>query len=121
MWHPVPRALMPFPDPTSDQPLNIWCDNQGTIRNTVDGALRHKTKHMDLKYMFLRDLVRRGLISVNYLQTDHMVADLFTKPLRWIKFEQFRSQIGIKPPMSIYLPPVPDNSKGSMEDKGKEE
>ena len=71
--------------------------------------------------MFLRDLVRRGLISVNYLQTDHMVADLFTKPLRWIKFEQFRSQIGIKPPMSIYLPPVPDNSKGSMEDKGKEE
>jgi len=102
-----------------NQPLTIHCDNQGTIRNTVDGALRHKTKHMDLKYMFLRDLVRRGLISVNYLHTDQMVADVFTKPLRWIKFEQFRSELGIKKPMSIYLPPVPDNSKGSMEDKRK--
>jgi hypothetical protein len=101
------------------QPLTIHCDNQGTMRNTVDGALRHKTKHMDLKYMFLRDLVRRGLISVDYLHTDHMVADVFTKPLRWIKFEQFRSELGIKKPMSTYLPPVPDNSKGSMKDEMK--
>ena len=99
---------------TFAKPLNIWCDNAGTIRNTVDGALRHKTKHMDLKYMFLRDLVRRGLISVTHLQTDHMIADLFTKPLRWIKFEQFRSQIGIRQPMSIALPQVPEQSKGIM-------
>ena len=71
--------------------------------------------------MFLRDLVRRGLISVNYLQTDSMIADLFTKPLRWIKFEQFRNQIGIKRPMSLSLPPVPGKSKGSMRGDEKED
>jgi hypothetical protein len=74
----------------------VWCDNKGTVRNTEEGALRHKTKHMDLKYMFLRDLIREGHISVKYLPTRLMLADLFTKPLKWIKFNKFRRDIGVR-------------------------
>jgi hypothetical protein len=74
----------------------VWCDNKGTVRNTEEGALRHKTKHMDLKYMFLRDLIKDGHISVKYLPTRLQLADLFTKPLKWIKFNQFRDSIGVR-------------------------
>lgn len=90
----------------------IACDNQGTISNTNDGALRSKTKHMDLKYMFLRDLVRRGLISISYVSTNAQIADIFTKPLKWIKFQEFRSAIGVNFPSII----TPAKLKGSMTD-----
>jgi hypothetical protein len=38
-------------------PTILWCDNMGAIRNCEEGADRHKTKHMDIKYMFIRDVI----------------------------------------------------------------
>ena len=38
-------------------------------------------KHLDLRFYWLRDEVEKGTFSVKYIPTDHMVADLLTKPL----------------------------------------
>jgi hypothetical protein len=40
-----------------------------------------KTKHIGLKWHFLKDHVEQGTIKLRYLPTDQMVADMFTKPL----------------------------------------
>ena len=46
--------------------------------------------------MFLRDLINDGHVTVKYLPTRLMVADLFTKPLKWIKFNEYRDAIGVR-------------------------
>jgi hypothetical protein len=76
-------------------PMVIYCDNMGAIRNCEDGAERHHTKHMDIKYMFIRDIVQQGLVQIRYQRTENMVADLLTKPLRRNKFEHGRKLLGL--------------------------
>jgi hypothetical protein len=76
-------------------PTTLWCDNLGAVRNCVEGAERHKTKHMDIKYMFIRDVVRTGEIEVRHIGTEDMVADVLTKGLRRHKFEKCRNALGL--------------------------
>ena len=64
-----------------------------------------------VKYMFIRDVVRQGLVRIKLIGTDHMVADILTKGLRRHSFEACRKGLGlmkgsvwdqiIKPGMSV--------------------
>jgi hypothetical protein len=48
----------------------------------ADNSVEHsRTKHMDIRYHFLRDHQQRGDIDVCIVSTDHQLADIFTKPL----------------------------------------
>ena len=76
-------------------PTTLWCDNMGAVRNCEDGADRHKTKHLDIKYIFIREAVRKGLVRIRYIGTDHMVTDILTKGLRRQTFEKCRKGLGL--------------------------
>ena len=80
---------------TQKEPTKLYCDNRGAVRNCEDGAERHKTKHLDVKYMFIRDVVRQGLVRIKHIGTDHMVADILTKGLRRHRFEACRKGLGL--------------------------
>ena len=67
----------------------------GAVHNCEDGADRHKTKHLDIKYLFIREAVRKGLVKIRHIGTDHMVADIFTKGLRRQTFERCRKELGL--------------------------
>jgi hypothetical protein len=56
----------------------IWEDNKSAIAYAL---VSEKTKHIGLKWHFLKDHVEQGTIKLRYLPTDQMVADMFTKPL----------------------------------------
>jgi len=68
-------------------PTTVWCDNNSVVRNSGEGAEWNKMKHMDIKYMFIRDAVRRGLVEVKHIGTSEMIADALTKGLGWIRYE----------------------------------
>jgi hypothetical protein len=76
-------------------PTVLWCDNQGVVRNCVEGAERHKMKHMDIKYMFIQDVVRTWEIEVKHIGTEEMVADVLTKGLRKHKFDKCQNTLGL--------------------------
>ena len=76
-------------------PTSLWCDNMGAVHNCEDGADRHKTKHLDIKYMFIREAVRRGLVKIRHIGTDRMIADILTKGLRRQIFERCRKGLGL--------------------------
>jgi hypothetical protein len=44
---------------------------------------------------YIRDMVQRGALKLQYISTDEQVADVLTKPLSHIKFEYFRDKLGI--------------------------
>jgi hypothetical protein len=54
-----------------------------------------KTKHIDIRYHYVREAVREGAISLAYCPTKEMIADLLTKPLSRGQFETLRSAMGV--------------------------
>ena len=58
----------------------ISCDSQVVIAYTKDPKFHAKTKHIDIKYKFIKDMVARKEVNVKYITTQEMVLDPFTKP-----------------------------------------
>ena len=55
-----------------------------------------RTKHIDIRYHFIREAIQDQVIEVCYCPSEDMIADLLTKPLSKGKFEALRDQMGIK-------------------------
>jgi ATP sulfurylase len=62
---------------------------------TENHVFHDKSKHIEIRYHYIRDMVQRGAIKVQYVSTDEQVADVLTKPLSRVKFENFRDNLGI--------------------------
>lgn len=54
-----------------------------------------RSKHIDLKYHYIRDMVQWNVIKLKYIVTDEQVADILTKPLPLTKFAHFRGKLGV--------------------------
>ena len=58
-------------------------------------VMHSKTKHIPIKYHFLREQVAKKNIRVEYVGTKEQVADIFTKPLPWEDFEYLLQRLGV--------------------------
>lgn len=71
-------------------------DNLSCIHLFKNPQSGHKrTKHIKVKYHYIRELIKSGIIQVDYKPTEEQVADLFTKGLAKPSFESFREELGI--------------------------
>ena len=59
----------------------LFGDNQGSITVTNRPGSHQKTKHIDIRYFFIRQQVEDGRIEVKYVSTANQLADVLTKPL----------------------------------------
>jgi hypothetical protein len=48
-----------------------------------------ESKHIEIRYHYIHDMVQRGAIKLQYVNMDEQVADVLTKPLSCVKFENF--------------------------------
>lgn len=69
---------------------NIFEDNQGAISLSKDPVHRQRSKHIDVKYHFIRTMVNEGKVNITYCPTEDMVADNFTKPATKSKINKFK-------------------------------
>jgi len=60
------------------------------IRNPVNNG---RTKHIDVRHFWVRELVEAGTIRMQHIDTDKNVADFLTKPLTGEKFRTFREAV----------------------------
>jgi hypothetical protein len=60
-----------------------------------------RSKHIEIKYHFIRDVVQRGAVKLQYIRTDEQVADILTKPLSRLKFVYFRDKLGLVENVSL--------------------
>ena len=56
-----------------------------------------KSKHIEIKYQYICDIVEKGDVKLRYVATDEKVADVLTKSLSKVKFEYFRDKLGVVP------------------------
>ena len=63
--------------------VQIWQDNQSTILAALRGNnYSRRTKHIDIRYFEVKDLVDLGKLVITYKPTGEMLADIMTKPLQ---------------------------------------
>ena len=75
------RALLSSLEHTQEDPTTLHQDNQGAIAIGKDFASNRRTKHIDIKYHYIRERVEKGDIRLQYLNTEEMIADCLTKPV----------------------------------------
>jgi hypothetical protein len=75
--------------------ISICGDNQGALFLASNPTQEHRSKHIDIRYHYIRECVETKKIVLYYVPTDKQVADIMTKCLSHDKFTKFRSQLGI--------------------------
>jgi len=70
-------------------------DNRSTMLLMKNGRLSSgkRTKHLDIRYFYVQDLLNRGVIKIDHCKTEFMIADFFTKPLQGRRFQILRDII----------------------------
>ena len=78
---------------TTQLPLLIRGDNQGSLDMVKNDVSNERSKHIDIELHFIRDKHREGIIDVNHIPTNDNVADLFTKPATKQKLTTFHDKL----------------------------
>ena len=54
-----------------------------------------KSKHIEIKYQYIRDMVQRGAVKLQYVAKEEQTTDVLMKPLARVKFKYFREKLGV--------------------------
>jgi hypothetical protein len=73
----------------------LLCDNESAICMADNPVEHSRTKHIDIRYHFLRDHQQKGDIEIPYVNTQNQLADIFTKPLDEKTFSKLRNELNI--------------------------
>jgi hypothetical protein len=77
------------------EPIVIHYDNQSCIKLTENPVFHDRSKHIEMRYHYIRDMIQRKVLSLQYVPTAEQTADIFTKPLPLIKSAYFRDKLGV--------------------------
>ena len=94
MW--LRQLMMELQNEKELPPTVLWEDNQGAIALAKNPVFHKRTKHIQIRYHFVRDAVDDKVIDVDFCPGKKMVADILTKPIPRVQFEYLRSQLGLK-------------------------
>jgi len=70
-----------------DSCIGLFCDSQSAICLTKDQMFHERTKHIDVKYHYVHDVISQGKLKVCKISTHDNPADMMTKPVPVAKFE----------------------------------
>ena len=75
--------------------IPILCDNTSAINISKNPIQHSRTKHIEIRHHFIRDHVQKGDIVLDFIDTKHQLADIFTKPLSKDQFSYIRRELGM--------------------------
>jgi hypothetical protein len=73
----------------------VFCDNQGAVLLSKDRMFHDRTKHIDIRHHYIREVVARGDLKVVKINTNDNAADMLTKPLPVAKFNLCLDLVGV--------------------------
>ncbi len=71
----------------------LYTDNNGALLLAKNPVFHERTKHIAVKYHYIRDLISQGIIDLIYIPTKENKSDGFTKPLEKTKFKEFLAHL----------------------------
>jgi hypothetical protein len=91
LW--ITYMLSDFGEECSHLPL--MCDSTSAISVAKNPVLHSRTKHIEVRYHFLRDNVEKGNIDLIHVPTEKQLANILTKPLDQATFARLRGELGV--------------------------
>lgn len=88
------RLLKDFNLVQSDSTV-LFEDNQSCLKLVENNKFSNRTKHIDTKFHFVRELKENDIINYKYCQTEFMLADMLTKPLNKVKLKKMRERCNV--------------------------
>ncbi|GKC82633.1 hypothetical protein Tco_1138350 [Tanacetum coccineum] len=73
----------------------IFCDNTSAIAISNNPVLHSRTKHIDIRYHFIKDHILKGDIELHFIPTKYQLANIFTKPLDEPTFTRLKAELGM--------------------------
>jgi hypothetical protein len=75
------------------EPTLMYFDCQSCVNISMNSVFHDKSKHMEIKYHFICDMVHKGAVELWYISTDEKTIDILTKPLSRVKYEYFKDKL----------------------------
>ena len=72
----------------------VYCDNQSSINLSKNIMVHDNSKHVEIGYHYIHDMVQKGVLKLQYVAIDKIVDVLINPPLRVI-FEYFMDKLGV--------------------------
>ena len=79
----------------------IFEDNQSAIGMSEHQSYHGRTKHVDIKYHFIREQVAANRVRLRYCKSCDMIADILTKALCGPQFKKLRARMGMAPEVQL--------------------
>nr|GEU70544.1 hypothetical protein [Tanacetum cinerariifolium] len=74
----------------------IYCDSKSAITISCNPVQHSRTKHIAVRYLFIREHVEKGTIELYFVKTDYQLADIFTKALPADRFNYLVHRLGMR-------------------------
>jgi hypothetical protein len=78
-----------------ERPLKLFCDNKSTVLYSNNNRSSSKSKHIDIKFLVVKERVQSGQLSIEHIGTNSMVADPLTKGLPPKMFHEHTTRMGV--------------------------
>jgi hypothetical protein len=74
----------------------LYADNQSAIKLLNNPEFHKRTKHIDVRYHYIREKFNEGVFSLEYVCSKEQLADILTKPTPRTRFQELREMLGIR-------------------------
>lgn len=78
---------------TGEIDIELKMDNQSAMSIIKNGQFNKRSKHIDVRFHFINEKIKEGLVKIQYLCSENMIADIFTKALNNIKFLKHKKML----------------------------
>ena len=86
-----------------EEATEIRVDSKSAIELAKNPVHHERSKHIDVKFHFIREQIREGSVKLNHVASHDQVADMFTKPLPTVLLDKYKMAIGIRDGRSLSL------------------
>nr|GEV17816.1 retrovirus-related Pol polyprotein from transposon TNT 1-94 [Tanacetum cinerariifolium] len=76
--------------------ISLYCDNKSTITLCCNNVQHSRAKHIDVRYHFIKEQVKNGILELYFVRTEYQLADIFTKPLPRERFNFLIEKLGMR-------------------------
>nr|GEZ16387.1 retrovirus-related Pol polyprotein from transposon TNT 1-94 [Tanacetum cinerariifolium] len=76
--------------------IPMYCDSKVAIAISCNPVQHSRTKHIDVRYHFIKEKVVKGIVELFFVRTEYQLADLFTKALPLERFKYLVRRLGMR-------------------------